>query len=749
MLNLKRHRPMLSAMMFFACAVCYGQTILPPQFTVSFACPNDIGSGFNSFGVLVQYTAPGFADPNEFSIEISDANGNFDDANPIFVATGITGENKTIPTGAPNEGFTTAVELPNDVYGDNYKLRVHSSNPEIVSAASDPGIPAYFTPDPSTVDLQIEGPTSYTICGGGDITLTLNNNDFPLYQWFKDFVPYNPNGTQDPTGNSITVTESGNYFASVYFGPCTQSAGVNSRLVSVGLSGTSVTASITESDIAICSGDTFSMTASPSEATYNYIWFKDGAEVARGIGLDTYTVSTTTPFGAYTVSITNADGCEDTSEELNVTNAGTEITVSTSTPVDQILLPTKSTTLSVASSDSSSTIEWFVNGGSTSIGNTFDLMVNTPGAYQATVTGSGACGDVKQSPVFNIYEPEAYEIVIAPDSNYVDCGNPPTTLSISTLEAVANGGSITLPVDSSDFSLFTYEWFKDNTTISGATQQEFTVNDRTENGNYEIEISDGSLTSMSNTLVISLGLEAITISTSQSKLCPDSSDSITLSNDGTLNPEYSYQWFKDGQAIAGATMATTDINEIGVYHFVASAFGCTSNSNEISITNFDVDTVVISPSEFVTIAEGSTQEVTATGADSYSWTNDTTGATTTGDSINVSEEGTFTLTASVGTCTVTKTITVEFNLSGLIPNVVSPNGDNKNDTWILPGGFNSEKVEVLIYDRNGKNVLNTNRYNNDWPNASMINNVKDGTLYYYAISKENVLFKKGTITILK
>jgi len=749
MLNLKRHRPIVSAMMFFACAVCYGQSILPPQFTVSFACPNDIGAGFNSFGVLVQYTSPGFSDPNEFSVEISDENGNFDDNNPNFIATGITGENNTIPSGAPNEGFTTAVQLPTDVYGDNYKIRVHSSDPAIVSPASNPGIPAYFTPDPTAIDLQIEGPTSYTICGGGDITLTLNNNSFPLYQWFRDFVPYNPDGTQDPTGNSITITESGNYFASVYFGPCTQSAGVNSRLVSVGLSGSSVTASIAESDIAICSGDTFQMTASPSDPTYEYVWFKDGTEVARGLGLDNYTVSTTTPFGAYTVSITNADGCEDTSGEVNVSNAGVEITVSTSTPENQILLPTKSTTLSVTSSESTSTIEWFLNGGATPIGTAFDLTVNAPGVYQATVTGSGACGDVKQSPVFTIYAPEAYEVTIETDASYEACGNPPTTLSVTGIEAVADSGSIMLPVDSSDFSLFTYEWFKDNTTISGATQQDYTVNDRTENGIYEIEVSDSNLTSMSNTLTISLGIEAISISATQTKLCPESSDLITLSSDDALDPDYSYQWFKDGQVISGATGAATDISETGSYHFVASAFGCTSESNEIVITNFDVDTVVISPSEFVTITEGATQEVVATGADNYSWTNDTTGEVTVGNSINVTEEGTYTLIASVGTCTVTKIITVEFNLSGLIPNVISPNGDNKNDTWILPSGFNSERVEVLIYDRNGKNVLNTNRYNNDWPNASTINNVKDGTLYYYAISKENILFKKGTITIIK
>ncbi|MFP2995082.1 gliding motility-associated C-terminal domain-containing protein [Spongiivirga sp. MCCC 1A20706] len=748
MYNLQNNKVLLILLALIISATSYAQRIVQTNMLVSFACPNNNGGGFNDFGVYVEYGAPGFGSSNEFSVEISDENGNFDDSNPIFITTGISGENKTIPNGGANEAFTTNVQLPTDVYGENYKIRVHASETGEIGPAS-VAFSAFFTARPTDVNLQIEGPTSYTICGGNSVTLKLNNDSFPLYQWYKDFVPYNPNGGQDPTGNTITITEAGNYYAAVYYGPCTDSAGVNSRLVSVTMSADDVTASIMESDASICIGDVYSLSASPSDSTYEYVWFKDGTEVARGTGLDNYTVSTATPFGAYTVSITNTSGCEDTSSAVNVSNAGTEITVSTSTSENQILLPTKSTTLSVSSSDSSSTVEWFFNGGSTSIGNSFDLVVNTPGSYQATVTGSGACGDVKQSPVFNIYAPEAYEVTIAADANYEDCGNPPTTLGITKLEATAKGGVINTTIDSGDYSLFTYEWFRDTSSISGATDKEITINDRTENGNYELEVSDGSLTSMSNSLTISLGLEAISISSTQSKLCPGSSDTITLSSEEALNAAYTYQWFKDGNPIAGATGATTDISEIGSYQFIASAFGCSSSSNEIVITNFDVDTVVISPSEFVTIAEGSTQEVVASGADSYSWTNDTTGAITTGDRIVVSEEGTYTLTASVGTCTVTKTITVEFNLSGLIPNVVSPNGDNKNDTWILPGGFNSEKVEVVIYDSSGRNVLKTTRYSNDWPRSASMQAVKDGSLFYYAISKDNVLFKKGTITVLQ
>jgi len=252
----------------------------------------------------------------------------------------------------------------------------------------------------------------------------------------------------------------------------------------------------------------------------------------------------------------------------------------------------------ITSSDSSSTVEWFLNGGATPVGNMFDLTVNSPGAYRATVTGSGACADVKQSPIFNVYAPEAYEVTIAPDASYEDCGNGPTTLSITELEATANSGSIKLPVTSTDFSLFSFQWAKDAAILTGVTQEEITINDRTENGNYTLTAMKDGLSATSNTVAINLGLEAISINTTQSKLCPGSNDMITLSSDSSLNTSYTYQWFKDGQAIAGQTAETTDINEIGTYTFVASAFGCTSTSNEIIITNFDVDTVTISPSDY-------------------------------------------------------------------------------------------------------------------------------------------------------
>ena len=746
MLNRNSTRLLSLFALVFAFSLSQAQSILPPRFLVSFACPRD---GFTEFGVNIEYGSPGFADPNEFSVELSDADGNFDDANPVVIASGINNENVTIPSGGANEGFNTPTTLPAGLYGDNYKIRVRSTNPATVSPPSTVGIPIYYT---TMLDMTIlvdgEDNNSYVICGGESLTMVLDNNSFALYQWFRNFAPYNPDGSTDPTGNTITVSESGNYYASVYYGPCTDSADAKSRLVSVSISPTSVTASITEASQNICPGDALTLNANPVDPTHTYTWYQDNVAVASGVGLSAYTVSATTPFGDYTVEIETADGCSDISDAITINNAGTTITVSTSSATEQILLPGNSTTLSVASSEAGSTVEWFMNGGMTAVSYDFDYVVSTSGVYQATVTGVGACADVKQSPEFNIYAPESYAVTIAPNAAYVDCGSDPATVSVTEIIASANAGSINLAVNSSDLASFTYQWYRDGSILAGETTSSTIANDRTANGNYTVDASFSGLTGNSNSVSIGLGLEALTISSALDKLCPNSSDSINIVYSDPLNPLYAYQWLKDGVAIPGETSDTYAASTVGSYEFVATAFGCTSTSNAIVISNFDVDSVVVSPSEYVTIAEGASQIVTASGADSYVWTNDISGQITNGDTITVTEEGTFTLVATVGNCSVTKIITVEFNLSGLIPNVITPNADNINDTWKLPGGFNSDRVEIIIYDRSGATVLQTKNYNNNWP-SSTLNITKDSPIFYYVISKDNIPVKKGTISVLQ
>lgn len=108
------------------------------------------------------------------------------------------------------------------------------------------------------------------------------------------------------------------------------------------------------------------------------------------------------------------------------------------------------------------------------------------------------------------------------------------------------------------------------------------------------------------------------------------------------------------------------------------------------------------------------------------------------------------VTNAQGCSTVAETtITVKENM-GLIPNnVITPNGDGKNDTWIIKNIENYPDNRVFIYDRAGRLLYRRTRYTNDW----------DGTLggkllhedaYIYVIEPGNGINKiRGTVSIIR
>jgi CHU_C Type IX secretion signal domain len=76
---------------------------------------------------------------------------------------------------------------------------------------------------------------------------------------------------------------------------------------------------------------------------------------------------------------------------------------------------------------------------------------------------------------------------------------------------------------------------------------------------------------------------------------------------------------------------------------------------------------------------------------------------------------------------------------GLIPNVITPNNDKKNDTFVI--GYPPSALE--IYNSYGKNVVKSVKYLNDWGTKA-----ETGT-YYYVIRVPNGPTCKGWLEVLK
>lgn len=81
----------------------------------------------------------------------------------------------------------------------------------------------------------------------------------------------------------------------------------------------------------------------------------------------------------------------------------------------------------------------------------------------------------------------------------------------------------------------------------------------------------------------------------------------------------------------------------------------------------------------------------------------------------------------------------------LPPNVITPNGDGKNDTWFLAYIENFPAHKVQIFDRAGKLVHQSTAYKNDWDASGLPADV----YFYYLTLHPNIKPFKGAITVIR
>ncbi len=66
-----------------------------------------------------------------------------------------------------------------------------------------------------------------------------------------------------------------------------------------------------------------------------------------------------------------------------------------------------------------------------------------------------------------------------------------------------------------------------------------------------------------------------------------------------------------------------------------------------------------------------------------------------------------------------------------VPNIITPNGDGKNDVWVLGFIANFPDHLITVYDRGGRIVFQARNYQNDWDGTG---NNKSGYIAYYNLT---------------
>jgi hypothetical protein len=386
---------------------------------------------------------------------------------------------------------------------------------------------------------------------------------------------------------------------------------------------------------------TFSVLASNAAS---YQWRKDGVDIA-GATSASFTIGSVSAADAasYTVSVAGASPCGA------VVSAAATLTVfarpsssfNVTSPVCAGTVAAFTNTSTIASGSIANSFWNFGDGVTSATTNATHTYAN-PGVYTAVLTSesNNGCRDSFTMAVL-VNAPVAITGAL---SNQAVCAGTNATFTVT-----ATGTGIT------------YQWKKDGVIIAGATSNTYTISAAAaaNAGVYRVVVSGTCNADSSQASLIVNPVTVITTQPSSLVVCAGAAASFTTAATGTA---ITYQWNKNGVAIAGATsasytIATTTAADAGSYTVTVTGTCGVLTSTAATLTVNAVTAINTQPiSQTVCAGAGVTFTVAASGtALTYQWKKDgtdITGATASTYSIaatSAASAGIYTVVVT-GTC---------------------------------------------------------------------------------------------------
>lgn len=586
-------------------------------------------------------------------------------------------------------------------------------------------------------------PNKPVIVSGGDICIGDSikvwvQNPLPgvIYTWTG------PSGNPLGTGTVITIKNAtladlGKYSATGSLSGCTGSTGFANVNVFEGPK------PVITGKLDICPGESTILSAINSitggtATVKEYYWKYNGTVITPSNSL----TITATKQGTYELVIINSNQCSDTSASVTLKFNNPPVINSTAMVIDSTncTIPTGSITKITASGVPVLDYTWYSMPGSIPVFNsttTADLKDVQAGTYVLVVKDGNNCKDT--AGTFDIKD---FHIPGIPG----DIGNKPYCdgQALDPITVIGSGG--------------TYVWYdsKMNPIFTGDTYTPtFTKTDTL----YVSETVNGCTSKLDTVIVIINPLPIGNAGPDKHILC----SSPTIQLDGTGTPTgVDYIWTPASGISSGGGTLTPSVKDAGTYTLTIQ-----DKNTKCFIT--DVVNVIKDPVPAAAFtANPITGEAplkvdfnnTTSGSNLYDWD---FGDTHTSKDLNPSNifvnAGEYLVklkTSDNNNCPsyAYATIKVYEKYEYFIPNVFTPNGDGKNDTYTVK----SSGVETLsgeIYDRWGLKLFTWNQKNDGWDGRSPSGSeVTDGT-YFYIIkltsqrdpSKTEVV--KGQVTLVR
>lgn len=317
-------------------------------------------------------------------------------------------------------------------------------------------------------------------------------------------------------------------------------------------------------------------------------------------------------------------------------------------------------------------------------------------------------------------------------------------------------------------SLNSWLWDFDNGETSTNTDPSLTY---TAAGTYTTQLIVGNTYNCYDTIARPVIVYPLpTVKLSFARECSGASQRICFSDSSTVNapssiPITGYYWDFGGVGFS-VTKDTCFVfpteGKYSVTHQVTSDHGCLSTL---------IQTINITPkpkAKFIftnpsSLSLGAPVQFIDSSANSVGWFWDFGNGLTSSNQnpgSSYSANGNYTVSQTVSDqfgCTdtytaIVKVLNIVNDLVELIPNVISPNGDGKNDYWRLDFiDIYYPEAEIEIFNRWGESIFKSQGYSNAWDGSYKGDALPVGA-YYYTIDlkstdKPGVI--KGNITLLK
>lgn len=433
---------------------------------------------------------------------------------------------------------------------------------------------------------------------------------------------------------------------------------------------------------------------------YSYSWSTTpGQTTATATGLSV---------GNYTVTVMDSNGCSTTAAATIGQPDPLGVTVSAS----NILCNGGSATVTVAGTGGALP---YVGVGTYNV---------TAGTYNYIVTDSNGCAD---SAAITVAQPDSISLT----ANITDASCAEGNNGAATI--VAAGG--TAP--------YTYQW------DANAGSQQTATAANLKKGTYYVTVTDQNGCSKTAVVIINGDVSSLAISSDiiSPKCYNDNNGSVTTNVTGGT-PPYSYAWSN-----GSANMALDGLGAGEYKVIVTDAVGC-SISGTYTVAQPDLVQVGLVPMVYPTgfnvsgygASDGQVKAEVGGGTPAYTYLWSTGGTDAILDKVPA---GTYSvIVTDQNGCMDTASVVLVQPVVLELPTGYSPNGDGKNDYFVIHGIEAYPNNQLVIFNRWGNEVYSAESYNNQWNGKNKDGkDLPDGTYFVMLSINGGAITRTGYVDL--